>query len=91
VLIGAVFYGFGVPEGGALGGVLLFLLPLMLVLGLFGVSRAGFVLVPTFVALGLGIMYLFYLPFGAFTGGGGAGFVAFVLMLVQWWRVFFQR
>lgn len=89
LLYGYIFQGATAMGGdGAPTGLLLFLVPLMIVFGLFGVSLVAFLMAPAYIALGLTIMYVFYWPFGAFTGGGGAGFLAFVLMLAQWWKVF---
>lgn len=77
--------------GGALGGAWIFLVPLLLVLPFFGVAPGALLIPPVIIALGLAVAWAFYLPYDSMTGAGGPGFVAFVLMLVQWWRVFYKR
>ena len=91
VALAVLFCLFAPDGGGALGGVLVFLVPLLVVLGFLGVAPGAILIPPVVFALGLGVAWMFYLPYDGMTGAGGPGFVAFVLMLVQWWRLFYQR
>ncbi|AIZ65353.1 hypothetical protein PK28_16890 (plasmid) [Hymenobacter sp. DG25B] len=91
VALAVLFCLFAPDGGGALGGVLVFLVPLLVVLGFFGVAPGPILIPPVIIGLGLAVAWAFYLPYDAMTGAGGPGFVAFVLMLVQWWRLFYQR
>ena len=88
----AVLYCLSASDGGgALGGVLIFLVPLLVVLGYFGVAPGAILIPPVVIALGLAVAWMFYFPYDGITGAGGPGFVAFVLMLVQWRRLLYQR
>ncbi|GAA4020330.1 hypothetical protein GCM10022408_37900 [Hymenobacter fastidiosus] len=91
VALAVLFCLFTPDRGGAFGGVLLFLVPLLIVLKFFGVAPGALLIPPVVMALGLAVAWTFYLPYDGMTGAGGPGFVAFVLMLVQWWRLFYQR
>ena len=91
VALAVLFCLFAPDGGGALGGVLVFLVPLLVVLGFFGVAPGAVIIPPLVIALGLSVAGAFYLPYEGMTGAGGPGFVAFLLMLVQWWRLFHQR
>ena len=91
VALAVLFCLFAPDGGGALGGVLVLLVPLLVVVGFFGVAPGAILIPPMVMALGLAVAWIFYLPYDAMTGAGGAGFFAFVLMLVQWWRLFYQR
>ena len=82
---------FASDGGGALGGVLVFLVPLLVVLGYLGVAPGSIIIPPMVIALGLAVAWMFYLPYDGMTGAGGPGFVAFLLMLVQWWRLLYHR
>ncbi|OGX83201.1 hypothetical protein [Hymenobacter glacialis] len=91
VALAVLFCLFAPDGGGALGGVLVFLVPLLVVLGFFGVAPGAILIPPVVIGLGLGVAWVFYLPYDGMTGAGGPGFVAFILMLVQWWRLFYHR
>ena len=91
VALAVLYCLFASDGGGALGGVLIFLVPLLVVLGFLGVAPGAVLIPPLVMALGLGVAWMFYLPYDGMTGAGGPGFFAFVLMLVQWWRLFYQR
>ena len=91
VALAVLFCLFAPDGGGALGGVLVLLVPLLAGLGFLGVAPGAVLIPPVVIALGLGVAWVFYLPYDGVTGAGGPGFIAFVLMLVQWWKLFYQR